>query len=77
MNIHSGGAEIFIHISPESIIHIAGIIIHISPERLFTSPGIRTKHVRRLFRAGISKAAIARKLEIGRTSVRRILALKK
>jgi DNA invertase Pin-like site-specific DNA recombinase len=32
------------------------------------------KHVRRLFRAGISKAAIARKLRIGRTSVRRILS---
>jgi DNA invertase Pin-like site-specific DNA recombinase len=31
------------------------------------------KQVRQLFRAGISKAAIARKLRIGRTSVRRIL----
>lgn len=31
------------------------------------------KQVRQLFRAGISKAAIARKLQIGRTSVRRIL----
>ena len=29
--------------------------------------------VRRLFRAGVSKAAIARRLQIGRTSVRRIL----
>ena len=38
---------------------------------------LNAKHVRRLFRAGISKAAIARKLEIGRTSVRRILASKK
>ena len=33
--------------------------------------------IRRLFRAGASKAAIARQLEIGRTSVRRILATKK
>jgi putative DNA-invertase from lambdoid prophage Rac len=33
--------------------------------------------VRKLFRAGVSKAAIARQLEIGRTSVRRILAPKK
>ena len=32
------------------------------------------KQVRRLFRAGISKAAIARRLRIGRTSVRRILS---
>jgi DNA invertase Pin-like site-specific DNA recombinase len=32
------------------------------------------KQVRRLFRSGISKAAIARKLQIGRTSVRRILS---
>jgi DNA invertase Pin-like site-specific DNA recombinase len=29
--------------------------------------------VRRLFRDGVSKAAIARRLQIGRTSVRRIL----
>jgi hypothetical protein len=41
VNIHSGEAEIFIHFSPESIIHITGIFIHIIPERLFTSPGIR------------------------------------
>jgi DNA invertase Pin-like site-specific DNA recombinase len=34
---------------------------------------LNTKQVRKLFRAGISKAAIARKLQIGRTSVRRIL----
>jgi len=34
---------------------------------------LNTKQVRKLFRAGISKAAIARKLRIGRTSVRRIL----
>ena len=31
-------AEISIHSSPESIIHIAGIVIHIVPERLFTRP---------------------------------------
>jgi putative DNA-invertase from lambdoid prophage Rac len=34
---------------------------------------LNAKQVRQLFRAGISKAAIARKLRIGRTSVRRIL----
>lgn len=34
------------------------------------------KHIRRLFRAGVTKAAIARRLRIGRTSVRRILASK-
>jgi DNA invertase Pin-like site-specific DNA recombinase len=34
---------------------------------------LNAKQVRRLFRAGISKAAIARQLQIGRTSVRRIL----
>jgi DNA invertase Pin-like site-specific DNA recombinase len=34
---------------------------------------LNAKKVRQLFRAGISKAAIARKLQIGRTSVRRIL----
>lgn len=33
-----------------------------------------SKQVRRLFRSGISKAAIARRLQIGRTSVRRILS---
>ena len=38
---------------------------------------LNAKQVRQLFRAGVSKAAIARKLQIGRTSVRRILALKK
>jgi DNA invertase Pin-like site-specific DNA recombinase len=32
--------------------------------------------VRKLFRAGVSKAEIARRLQIGRTSVRRILAMK-
>ena len=34
---------------------------------------LNAKQVRQLFRAGISKAGIARKLRIGRTSVRRIL----
>jgi DNA invertase Pin-like site-specific DNA recombinase len=34
---------------------------------------LNAKQIRKLFRAGISKAAIARKLRIGRTSVRRIL----
>lgn len=34
---------------------------------------LSAKHIRRLFRAGVSKAAIARQLRIGRTSVRRIL----
>jgi DNA invertase Pin-like site-specific DNA recombinase len=32
------------------------------------------KQIRQLFRAGFSKAAIARQLQIGRTSVRRILS---
>lgn len=34
----------------------------------------KVKQVRQLFRHGISKAAIARQLQIGRTSVRRILS---
>ena len=34
---------------------------------------LNAKKVRKLFRAGISKAAIARQLQIGRTTVRRIL----
>ena len=34
---------------------------------------LNARQVRQLFRAGISKAAIARQLQIGRTSVRRIL----
>jgi DNA invertase Pin-like site-specific DNA recombinase len=38
---------------------------------------LNAKQVRRLFRAGVTKAAIARQLHIGRTSVRRILAQKK
>jgi DNA invertase Pin-like site-specific DNA recombinase len=33
-------------------------------------------HVRKLYRAGVSKAEIARRLDIGRTSVRRILTPK-
>jgi DNA invertase Pin-like site-specific DNA recombinase len=34
---------------------------------------LNAKHIHRLFRAGVSKADIARRLQIGRTSVRRIL----
>ena len=34
---------------------------------------LNARQVRKLFRAGVSKAAIARRLAIGRTSVRRIL----
>jgi DNA invertase Pin-like site-specific DNA recombinase len=34
---------------------------------------LNAKQIRRLFRSGVSKAAIARQLQIGRTSVRRIL----
>jgi putative DNA-invertase from lambdoid prophage Rac len=34
---------------------------------------LQTSQVRRLHRAGVSKAEIARRLQIGRTSVRRIL----
>jgi DNA invertase Pin-like site-specific DNA recombinase len=33
--------------------------------------------IRKLHRAGVSKSEIARRLEIGRTSVRRILAMSK
>jgi DNA invertase Pin-like site-specific DNA recombinase len=40
------------------------------------TPALNAKQVRILFSAGVSKAAIARRLEIGRTSVRRILASK-
>ena len=39
-----------------------------------TSAARKTADVRKLFRQGISKSEIARRLEIGRTSVRRILA---
>jgi DNA invertase Pin-like site-specific DNA recombinase len=38
---------------------------------------LHTAQVRKLYRAGVSKAEIARRLEIGRTSVRRILAMSK
>jgi putative DNA-invertase from lambdoid prophage Rac len=37
---------------------------------------LRTGQVQKLYRAGVSKAEIARRLQIGRTSVRRILAAK-
>ena len=47
-----------------------------SGQRLGRPPtaSLNAKQVRQLFRAGISKAAIARRLRIGRTSVRRILS---
>jgi len=35
--------------------------------------GLHADMVRKLYRAGVSKAEIARRLNIGRTSVRRIL----
>ena len=38
--------------------------------------GLHTDQVGKLYRAGVSKSEIARRLEIGRTSVRRILAAK-
>ena len=38
------------------------------------SAALQTGQVRKLYRAGVSKAEIARRLQIGRTSVRRILA---
>jgi putative DNA-invertase from lambdoid prophage Rac len=38
---------------------------------------LNTREILKLFRAGVPKAAIARQLRIGRTSVRRILAAKK
>ena len=37
---------------------------------------LQTSQVRKLYRAGISKSEISRRLEIGRTSVRRILEAK-
>jgi DNA invertase Pin-like site-specific DNA recombinase len=37
---------------------------------------LQTSQVRKLYSAGVSKSEIARRLEIGRTSVRRILAAK-
>jgi DNA invertase Pin-like site-specific DNA recombinase len=36
--------------------------------------GLQATEIRKLHRAGVAKAEIARRLEIGRTSVRRILA---
>ena len=41
------------------------------------SASIQAAHVRKLFRDGLSKAEIARRLRIGRTSVRRILVTKR
>ena len=38
---------------------------------------LHTDQVRKLHRAGVSKSEIARRLNIGRTSVRRILAMSK
>ena len=38
---------------------------------------LQTTEIRKLYRAGVAKAEIARRLQIGRTSVRRILAAKK
>lgn len=38
--------------------------------------GAKAGQIRKLFRAGVSKAEIARRLDIGRTSVRRILSAK-
>ena len=35
---------------------------------------LHTAEIRKLHRAGVSKAEIARRLQVGRTSVRRILA---
>jgi putative DNA-invertase from lambdoid prophage Rac len=37
--------------------------------------GLHASEIRKLYRAGVAKAEIARRLNIGRTSVRRILAL--
>ena len=39
--------------------------------------GLQAAEIRKLHRAGVSKSEIARQLQIGRTSVRRILAAKK
>ena len=36
--------------------------------------GLQAAEIRKLHRAGVGKAEIARRLQIGRTSVRRILA---
>ena len=35
--------------------------------------GLQATEIRKLYRAGLAKAEIARQLQIGRTSVRRIL----
>ena len=42
-------------------------------KRLMTA-GLQAAAIRKLHRAGVAKAEIARRLQIGRTSVRRILA---
>jgi len=39
--------------------------------------GLHATEVRKLYRAGISKSEIARRLNVGRTSVRHILAMSK
>ncbi len=44
--------------------------------RPFTA-GLHAAEIRKLHRAGVSKSEIARRLEIGRTSVRRILTSKR
>jgi DNA invertase Pin-like site-specific DNA recombinase len=36
--------------------------------------GLQAAEIRQLYRSGVAKAEIARRLQIGRTSVRRILA---
>ena len=41
------------------------------------SAALHAARVRKLYRSGVSKAEIARRLQIGRTSVRRILAAKR
>jgi putative DNA-invertase from lambdoid prophage Rac len=41
------------------------------------SAALHADRVRKLYRSGVSKAEIARRLQIGRTSVRRILAAKR
>jgi DNA invertase Pin-like site-specific DNA recombinase len=38
--------------------------------------GLQATEIRKLYRTGVAKAEIARRLRIGRTSVRRILAAK-
>ncbi len=39
--------------------------------------GLQTTEIRKLYRAGVAKSEISRRLQIGRTSVRRILATRK